>query len=83
MVNYVRVYSKENCMQCKMLKRWLEDKGINFTECDITHNEEELKHLRLLGYQSLPVTYIDNGRFNGYVKGFDVKKLNDVLLGDK
>ena len=82
-MRYVLVYSKDNCQQCKMVKRWLDNKGIKYKECNVTNDEAEAKHLRLLGFKTLPVMYVDSDKFNGFITGFDVKKMNDVFRGGK
>lgn len=75
----VKVYSKEKCMQCKMVKNWLTAHSVEFTEIDVTHDEEALHELKSLGFTSLPVTYVDCDEYNGYIKGFDIVKLNQWL----
>lgn len=79
-MKFVKVFSKKNCMQCKMVKNWLTNHKIDFEEIKVDELEETPHELLLNGFSSLPVTYIDSDNFNGYVQGFAVNKLKDYLL---
>lgn len=80
-MNFVKVFSKKNCMQCKMVKNWLVNHNIKFEEIKVDELQETPHELLLNGFSSLPVTYIDSDNFNGYVQGFAVNKLNEYLGG--
>lgn len=81
-MKYVNVYSKDNCPQCKMVKRWLNDKSITYTESNITTNPKEGEYLKSLGFISLPITHVKTDTEEEYIKGFDIKKLTELLLKD-
>ncbi|GKQ42445.1 NrdH-redoxin [Companilactobacillus sp. RD055328] len=49
------VYSKNNCMQCKMTKRYLSEHNVNFQEINVSNEPEAIDYLKGLGYQSVPV----------------------------
>lgn len=78
-MKFVKVFSKKNCMQCKMVKNWLVNNQIDFEEIKVDECEETPQELVMMGFTSLPVTYIDSDNFNGYVQGFAVNKLNEYL----
>ena len=61
-MNEIIVYSKPNCMQCEFTKRWLHENGIPYTAYDVTKNERYVNRVIQLGYQNLPVVYVDNKR---------------------
>lgn len=61
-MNEVIVYSKPNCMQCEFTKRWLHENGITYTVYDVTKNERYVNRVIQLGYQNLPVVYVDKKR---------------------
>lgn len=61
-MNEVIVYSKPNCMQCEFTKRWLHENGIPYTSYDVTKNERYVNRVIQLGYQNLPVVYVDKKR---------------------
>lgn len=56
----VIVYSKNNCMQCKMTKRYLTEHNVNFQEINVSDQPEYVTYLKELGYQSVPVVMLDN-----------------------
>lgn len=61
-MNEVIVYSKPNCMQCEFTKRWLHENGVLYTAYDVTKNERYVNRVIQLGYQNLPVVYVDKKR---------------------
>ena len=66
-MNEVRIYIKPNCPQCPIVKNYLKNNSINFTEFGL---EEALEK----GYRSFPtVTYGDM-----LVVGLDLKKLKEL-----
>jgi len=56
----VFVYTKDNCPKCKMTKRIMNTKGIEFTELwvDINKDDDILASLRMAGYNSFPVVVV-------------------------
>lgn len=70
----ITVYSKPNCMQCKMVKKWFTKHDIPFTTIDITEDEDSITQLKEFGYKTVPVTFIDDYSF----AGFDVNGLRQA-----
>lgn len=68
----ILVYSKPNCKNCKMLKRWLDIKKIDYAEVDITQDEDAYEKLVSTGRTSLPALEV-NGDFVEY------KEFNEIL----
>ncbi|MGO3212534.1 MAG: glutaredoxin-like protein NrdH [Ruoffia tabacinasalis] len=63
----ITVYSKPNCMQCNFTKKYLDDKGVEYSTLDVFVDEEALNYIKSLGFQSLPVVEIDGEEpFNGF-----------------
>jgi len=54
-MNNVIVYSKNNCMQCKMTKRYLKEHNVPFEERNINLQPQYLDALKQQGFQSVPV----------------------------
>lgn len=77
----ITVYSRPNCMQCKMTKMWLNQNKIEFENVDIEANPGALELLKHYGYGSLPVVVIDD-EFDNPDKawaGFQIEKLEALL----
>ncbi|MGX7197821.1 glutaredoxin-like protein NrdH [Enterococcus olivae] len=55
----IKLFSKNNCMQCKMAKRFLSDNNINFEEINIDNEPSAVDFLREQGFQSVPVITSD------------------------
>lgn len=62
-------------MFCERVKEFLSQSGVEFTDRDITEDEEALTELEELGYMTTPVTVIDGE----VVIGFDIAKLEPLL----
>lgn len=68
----LNVYSKPNCTKCAMLKRWLEIKGIDYNEIDISENQEGMDKLVSSNRISLPVVEIED-------EFVDLNEYNDII----
>lgn len=64
-------------MFCSKVKEFLSQKGVNFTERDVSKDENAVNELKKMGVMTTPVTTIDGEM----VVGFDQQKL-EQLLGD-
>lgn len=74
----IKVYSKPNCMQCEMSKRYLKDKGIEFKEINVFTDTDSLEMLRSAGLTQMPVVMADD---HEPITGFrpnELAKLGDV-----
>lgn len=68
------VYSKPNCMQCKMVKKWLTEHEVPFDTVDITEDKTAIDKLQMMGFKTVPVTIQSDFVF----AGFDVKGLRKL-----
>ena len=55
----VKIFSKNHCMQCKMVKRFLTENQIAFEEVNIDEQPEAVDWLKAQGFQSVPVITSD------------------------
>ena len=62
-------------MFCNRVKEFLSEKGVDFTERDITVDDLAIAELEELGYMTTPVTVIDGE----VVIGFDRERLEHLL----
>ena len=62
-------------MYCAKVKEFLSQKGITFSERDVSQDEEALDDLEKMEIFSTPVTVIDGE----IVVGFDQRKLEQLL----
>lgn len=77
----ITVYSRPNCVQCKMTKMWLNQNKIEFENVDIEANPGAFELLKHYGYGSLPVVVIDD-EFDNPDKawsGFQIDKLESLM----
>lgn len=71
----ITVYSKHNCMQCKMTKKFLEQHGAAFQEINIDKHPEKVDYVKSLGFTAAPVIETDQVVFSG----FQPAKLKDII----
>lgn len=60
------VYTKENCVQCRMTKRWLNTHNIDYQEINTTDNQTAINHLKKIGVERLPFIITDKGNLTGF-----------------
>ena len=72
----VIIYTSDICAPCKATKSWLTAHNISYTEKNIS---DESNRMELIGkgYQSTPVTLVQNGDNETYIVGFNTKKLEE------
>lgn len=73
----VTIFSKPNCIQCKMSKSWFKGNNIDVVEIDITLDENYLYQMEImsLGFRTVPVVKIGEE----YVNGFAPNKFKEIL----
>ncbi|WP_018659327.1 glutaredoxin family protein [Allofustis seminis] len=68
----LKVYSKDQCGQCQLLKQWLKLKAVDFEEVNISQDENARQEILESGRKSLPQVMVD-GQF------IDFNEFNDIL----
>lgn len=54
----IDVYSRPNCMPCKMTKRALDQAGAAYAEHDVSVDADAAQRVRDLGYSAVPVVTV-------------------------
>ena len=62
----VVMYSASWCGYCKRARRYLEDKGIAYTEYDVETSEKGQEDYRRLNAHGVPIILIGQKRMNGF-----------------
>lgn len=64
----VTMYSTDYCGYCRAAKRLLTERGIPFTEVDLTHDPAQRAAVsqRAGGWQTVPMIFIDDRFIGGY-----------------
>ena len=55
----ITVYTKPDCMACNFTKNFIIDNKIEAEYIDVTQDEEALARVKDLGYNAMPVVYVD------------------------
>ncbi|HFH9837415.1 TPA: glutaredoxin-like protein NrdH [Streptococcus suis] len=62
----VTVYSKHDCVQCKMTKRFLDQHNVAYQEINLDEQPEFIEHVKGLGFSSAPVIETETESFSGF-----------------
>lgn len=73
----IKVYSKNNCIQCEMTKMWLNQNKIPFESVDVSEHPEKLEEIKLNGFQQLPVVTLDE-HFENAWSGYNLDRLEEL-----
>lgn len=71
----ITIFSKNNCMQCKMTKKFLEQHGADFEEINLDEAPEKIDYVKSLGFSTAPVIEAGDLVFSG----FQPSKLKSLL----
>ena len=74
----ITIYTTPTCGYCHQVKRFLTQRGVNYTEYDVSLDQSAAREmLRLTGQMGVPVIAVDDQ----VVIGFDRKRLEQLLNG--
>ena len=62
----VTIYSKNNCVQCKMTKRFLDTTQVEYREINLDEQPEYIDHVKNLGFNAAPVVQTQTEAFSGF-----------------
>lgn len=72
----VTVYTTPTCMYCHQLKNFLQEKGVDYTEVDVSQDQEAARRIvQETGQMGVPVTKIDDR----YILGFARDTISEIL----
>lgn len=72
----VTIYSTPSCPYCKMAKQYLDEKGVEYTNVDVSADQDAAaKMVELSGQMGVPVIDVD-GKI---IVGFNKDELNAAL----
>ncbi|MDO4634907.1 MAG: glutaredoxin-like protein NrdH [Streptococcus sp.] len=71
----ITVFSKNNCMQCRMTKKFLEENKVDFIEINLDEQPEKIDYVKSLGFTSAPIIEAGDVVFSG----FQPKKLKEII----
>lgn len=62
----VKIFTKNSCIQCKMTKRTLSAKKVDFEEINVDNDTEALNYLKGQGIKSLPYVETPDKSWTGF-----------------
>ena len=72
----IKVHSKPNCQQRNFTKNFILNNKIEAEFIDVTKDEEALSYVKNLGYNAMPVVYVDE---NTHWFGFRPDELEKLV----
>lgn len=75
MATKITLFSKNNCMQCKMTKKLLDNEGADYQEINIDERPEMIDYVKNLGFSAAPVVKAGEIIFSG----FQPTKLKEII----
>lgn len=75
MANKIIIFSKNNCMQCKMTKKLLDKEGADYQEINIDERPDMIDYVKDLGFSAVPVVKAGDIIFSG----FQPAKLKEII----
>ncbi len=69
------VYTSETCVYCHKAKDYLNDKGIEYVEKNISKDVSARKELMAQGFMGVPIIMVDDE----VIQGFDKSRLDELL----
>lgn len=70
MAQKVVLYSRNDCIQCKMTKRLLDSEGIAYQEINLDESPESREYVKEeLGFMAAPVVVTDTDAWSGFRPG--------------
>jgi len=74
----VTVYYTQSCPYCRMVKAYLDRRGVEYMAIDVgTDHEQARKMVELSGQYGVPVITVDDE----VIVGFDAERLNELFGG--
>lgn len=71
----ITVYTSSTCPYCTLAKDYLNEKGVEFDERNISTSREAREELMAKGHTGVPVIIIDNEE----IVGFDKARIDTLL----
>ena len=71
----IKIYSSSTWPNCITAKEYLQEKGYEYEEKNVSTDPEAKKELLSMGYMGVPIIMIDDE----VVVGFDKAKLDEIL----
>ncbi|WP_413627580.1 glutaredoxin-like protein NrdH [Fructilactobacillus vespulae] len=72
----ITVFTKNNCIQCKMTKRFLEQHNVDFVEKNTSDNQDYINYLKDQGFQAVPVV---ESNVDDSFSGFQPDRLKQLI----
>lgn len=75
----IAIYTKHNCVACKMTKNWLKSNGIKYVEHNVDEDVESFNYLIQNDFRTLPVVFENMVTNEPLAMGFQPHKLKTLL----
>ena len=76
----IKIYTKNNCVQCKQSKLWLQTHGLNYKEINVEEDLEAYNYLMANNLRTLPVVFNNDDLIAMGFQPQNLKNLNNERI---
>lgn len=76
----IKIYTKNNCVQCKQSKLWLQNHGLNYKEINVEEDLEAYNYLMANNLRTLPVVFKEDELIAMGFQPQNLKNLNNERI---
>ncbi|MDV7714862.1 NrdH-redoxin [Oenococcus oeni] len=62
----IKIYTRDDCPQCYMTKKWLDNHQLKYTEINISRDKKYIDYLKAKGAQQTPYVVTDRENWSGF-----------------
>lgn len=62
----ITIYGQPGCQRCRLIGQYLEKRDVPYNYRDVSIDQGALDQVKLMGYQSVPVTAIGDMHWEGF-----------------
>lgn len=62
----VKIFTKNNCIQCKFTERMLDEHHIKYDDINLDDHPDQIDYVKSLGYAATPVVVTPNESWSGF-----------------
>ena len=76
----IKIYTKNNCVQCKQSKLWLQKHGLNYKEINVEEDLDAYNYLMANNLRTLPVVFNNDDLIAMGFQPQNLKNLNNERI---
>ncbi|AZZ60107.1 glutaredoxin-like protein NrdH [Oenococcus sp. UCMA 16435] len=62
----IKIYTRDDCLQCYMTKKWLNEHKLKYTEINISRDKKYIDYLKSKSVKQTPYVVTDHENWSGF-----------------